>query len=462
MWRGGAEASCDRMLEYGDRSDGTCCSFVSNALHNDPLWKKQSALYHKHAVGMMESSKRVRELHSRIEDLKIHPSSLEEMKLLLKDFVELDAQVRPGFLADPGTKAKMLLSELVRVIGATTERTLDALQAEEGMLQAAGEAWPEDAQIAASLASTQRQIREVVAKSRHASMLSVCELMQEEDHVLDEAGAARLLEAKKWLQGQRLPADLEAAAIAAFGALWKRIDVALAAKDGFPEESFTLAAMGNLAELAGDDRNQLHADLAVLMAEKKLRGAMHAFTKAREDATQANGDGEWASAQKVTRCQLELAAARSRADGLEERRAAAATRLEVLLGESAAIIASTQAQHLGSIWSSIENNMDTISLLLGSEPSGEFMWSNGLDPALTWEELAKHIEERVMKLHIKDLVQARTVLAEDAVCEERRGARERVFRVGGWGRGVSGRGSMDVGVGGAGDDSGSRGGVKGV
>ena len=142
---------------------------------------------------------------------------------------------------------------------------------------------------------------------------------------------------------------MEAAAIAVFGALWKRIDVALAAKDGFPEESFTLAAMGNLAELAGDDRNQLHADLAVLMAEKKLRGAMHAFTKAREGAAQANGGGEWASAQKVTRCQQELAAARSRADGLEERRAAVAARLEVVLGERAAIIASTQAQLLGSI-----------------------------------------------------------------------------------------------------------------
>ena len=101
------------------------------------------------------------------------------MKLLLKDFVELDAHVRPGFLADPGAKAKMHLSELVRVVGATTERTLDALQAEEGMLPAAGEAWPENAQIAASLASTQRQIREAVAMSRRASMLSVCELTQE-------------------------------------------------------------------------------------------------------------------------------------------------------------------------------------------------------------------------------------------------------------------------------------------
>ena len=126
------------MLEYGDRSDGACCSFVSNALHNDPLWKKRSALYHKHAVGMMESSKRVRELHSRVEDVKIHPSSLEDMKLLLKGFVELGAQVRPGFLAGVATKAKMLLSELVQVIGATTERTLTTCRLKRGCCRRLG------------------------------------------------------------------------------------------------------------------------------------------------------------------------------------------------------------------------------------------------------------------------------------------------------------------------------------
>jgi hypothetical protein len=66
---------------------------------------------------------------------------------------------------------------------------------------------------------------------------------------------------------------------------------------------------------------------------------MDAFTNAREDTTQADGDPEWAWQQ--------LAAARSRVDGLAERRATAATRLEVVLGESAALIASTQAQQLG-------------------------------------------------------------------------------------------------------------------
>ena len=33
-----------------------------------------------------------------------------------------------------------------------------------------------------------------------------------------------------------LPADVEAATIATFGALWKRIDVALAAKEGCPKQ----------------------------------------------------------------------------------------------------------------------------------------------------------------------------------------------------------------------------------
>jgi hypothetical protein len=56
------------------------------------------------------------------------------------------------------------------------------------------------------------------------------------------------------------------------GALWKRIDVALAAKEGFPKQGFVLAAMGHFAELVGN-RSELHADMAVLMAEKKLRGA---------------------------------------------------------------------------------------------------------------------------------------------------------------------------------------------
>ena len=72
--------------------------------------------------------------------------------MLLTEFVDLDAQVRPGLAADAATKANMLSHELVAATAAAAERTLEALQADEAMLRAAGEAWPEDAHITAGLA----------------------------------------------------------------------------------------------------------------------------------------------------------------------------------------------------------------------------------------------------------------------------------------------------------------------
>ena len=39
----------------------------------------------------------------------------------------------------------------------------------------------------------------------------------------------------------------------------------------------------------------------------------------------------------------------------------------------------------------------------------------GLDPALPWEDVANHVDSRILKLHIKELVNARKVLDQDAV-----------------------------------------------
>ena len=383
-------------------------------MHTDPLWRKYSEQYHKYAVGMLESSKRVRELHIRVEDLKIHPSSVEDMTKLLEEFVDLESHVRPGLLTEAAAKMKVLLDDLLATTAATAERTLDALQAQEVMLRAAAEALPQDAEITASLAKTKHDISAIVTRSRQVAMLEVCDQLKDEQFCLDGATAARLLEAKKWLRGQALPADVQASALAAFSVLWKRIDVALAVGCEFAEMDLALAAMGHVADLDGVT-SELHADLAVLMSEDKLRRSLDAFTKARERATHTDGDDEWASVREIVHGQQQLVASRSRAQGLTERRPASATRIEQFLDNITAIVAAAQMKQLESLWSAIETNRDTISLLLGSEPSGEFMCAKGLDPALPWEDVANHVDSRILKLHIKELVNARKVLDQDSV-----------------------------------------------
>ena len=74
--------------------------------------------------------------------------------------------------------------------------------------------------------------------------------------------------------------------------------------------------------------------------------------------------------------QLQLAAARPRAQGLTWRRVAAATRIDQFVGKTTAIIPVSQTKQLDNLWSAIETNKDTVAAFVSVPAVGVILVSD--------------------------------------------------------------------------------------